>query len=230
MRAAQRAAQRLKAEGRRVMVAVPPVAGTDANDLLRAGRRRGAGGGARARHGAGRGRGLRAGRGGERGRHRRRLLPPLRRPAALRPPPRPLVHLGEDPLAGRGDRARPAPRARGMPPHRRGAAARREGGDEAPPRRDHRRGHPLRADRPAACGHLRHLGPGPLRPRHARRHRRPAHRPAPRRPARRPHHPADRRRTGGHGRVPDLARASSRTRRRRTPGSCASCSRSPATA
>ena len=28
------AAQRLKAEGRRVMVAAPPVAGTDANDLL----------------------------------------------------------------------------------------------------------------------------------------------------------------------------------------------------
>ena len=34
MRAAQRAAQRLKAEGRRVTVAAPPVAGTDANDLL----------------------------------------------------------------------------------------------------------------------------------------------------------------------------------------------------
>ena len=191
MRAAQRAAQRLKAEGRRVMVAVPPDAGTDANDLLLQG-------GTAALEAA-----LERGmarvedevsapaEAAERGRHRRGLLAALRRSPPLRPPPRPLVHLGEDPLAGRGDRARPASGARGMPADSRGAAARREGGDKAPPGRDHDGGHPLRADRPAACGHLRHLGPGPLRTGHPGRHRRPAHRPSARRPARRPHHPAD---------------------------------------
>ena len=230
MRAAQRAAQRLKAEGRRVTVAAPPVAGTDANDLLLQG-------GVAALEAA-----------LERG--MARVEDEVSAPAEA---------ANEDAIAAAFSR-RYADRLRydhhrgrwyiwektrwrveetGLALHLAREECRRTA--EALPLDEKEVTKLLRAGTTAAVIRFAQIDrrhavtsdiwdPGPLRPRHARRHRRPAHRPAPRRPARRPHHPADRGCARGHRRVPDLARASSRTRRRRTPGSCASCSRSPATA